>query len=665
MRHQEAAAAGFTLSLPFFQHAIMVPWWSLMLFGIVLIAGMLRLLTFDFGLPYVEHLDEPNWYLFALEWRDPAFENFAPYLGDPPLYIALNAVVQAMLEAFGHTGLAATVYVLRLMAVVFNLATIVFVALAARVAGGDLAGLVAGAVWGITPVFVVHGILALPDPLVYCLVALALWLAAAALADDRRAHWCIWSAAAGLLAVLAKYPVVSALIPGLLVALVIFRRDRRRGSRYLLAQIALIALVGVFLVLYVDVNQFQNEAAVVRDSGISSLFDTGRIVRNIAQAITPLNEVVFAVFVVLGGVGYLMLPVRRRLNLGVIGLCVVVLVTIPWLASAISDVTESGRSRDVWPATGAAAVILGAMVSQVAYWFPRRWRAGLVLVPLAVLLLPWMQENWQLVQSRSLPDRRVEVRQWFDINLEPGTVLVTEENHKTFNPFWGGISHRHWFDWLETDDLMAHPVEVWREDHGISYMVVPRAQAEAMQQSDAGRAYLDTMLPLRDFFSPPVMRGPEMVVYRLWPMQRDTRVQFADGIVLAGYDADVRHAAADTQLVFRFYWQAATPPTANYSLFVHLTPADSFEVLAQADGAPAVPERPTLTWNAPGETLISPEVVLPVPVDILPGQYTIRIGLYDYTSGQRLAIEAAPGETLESAWTLGQYDASTRALLLP
>ncbi len=627
---------------------------------IVIVAAIPRLLSYDFSLPYVDHPDEPNWYLAGLEWREP-FESYRTYLGDPPAYIALNVVVQSVLDAAGMPGLSPAVRVLRLIAVFANLLTLVFIALTARLAAGDLAGLAAGMAWGIAPLVLENGVYAVPDPLVYGLVALAMWLAAGSLVDRDRQHWCVWSTLAGLLAVLVKYPVLSAIAPGGMATLVIFARDRRRGSRYLLVEgaIILLVLLWLFLVYGLNLSTMQREAAIARDEGLANLLDLSRVANNLYYAIVPVNAIAFGVIC---GAGVLAFVYARRrdlpaVNIRVIAVCLVILVTIPWVSSSFSLVSIEDRLRDVLPATTAACILMGMAVGQIASIIPTRYmmigRIAMAAVLTVFVLIPQGMESWQLVQEREPPDRRVALRQWMDTNLEPGTVLVTEENHKTFNPFWGGIPYRHWLDWWMMDYFTENSPKEWREAHGVSYAVIPLFDWERIQETESGRDYLAQMLHLRDFVTPGE-RGPEMVVYRLWRMEEETQVRFGEDIVLVGYDQSAEEVRPADNVMFRFYWQATGLPDDNYSLFIHLTSSDDYTVLAQADRSPAVPERPTLTWDDPGETLISPPVTLTIPTDLPAGAYRVLVGLYNYTSGRRLTVSEAPVDAVGDAWEMAR-----------
>lgn len=614
--------------------------WHFGLLLLLIVAGGLRFASYNFSLPYLDTDDESNYYLAGLEWRG-LFDNQGYYEGVPPAYIALQTVLQPPLEALGARDLASTTQALRFIAVIVNLATLILIALTARRIAGDLAGVIAGFAWGISPIVLENGVYALPDPFVYLFTALALWLAVEALIIPERRGWCVWSAIAGLLAVLMKYPALPALIPGGLVALWTLYKDRQRGLRLIALQGAVVAAVGLWLVFIygIDFSNLQREGATVQSQGLSNMLNFGRLLNNLHYAIIPLQPAVWLIVCALGVAAFFSFA-ARRIHPGGILLSVVVLLTIPWLAASFSHVAPD-KVRYVLPATATACVLMGVAVGQVARVVPPKWiiPTSVVGIVAAILIfVPPVRASLALVADRQLPELRVELRRWFDVNLEPGTVIVDADNRTTFNPIWGGIPHRHWVDWWETSDITEFSAVEWRE-RGLSYAVIPRWQVDRLSRTNDGQAYLDTLLHLRDLHVPPAARGPQMSFYRLWPMDVEQQATFGDSITLLGYDQSAEQVAPNESLTLRFYWQAAQTPADNYSLFVHLVPLDEYEVLAQADGSPAVAERPTLSWDDPDETLISPPFTLTIPDSLALGTYRVFIGLYNYTTGQRLAVD--------------------------
>lgn len=636
-------------------------WWGLI--AIVIAAALPRLLSYAYGLPYVEHADEPNKYVAALAWRgeyEHPTEGY--YAGYPPGYLAVSYVAQVIGEPLGVRGLAPTVRVLRFVAVIVNLGTLVLIALAGRQIGRTPAGWVAGIAWGLSPLVVENGVYAIQDPFVYLWVALALWLAAAAATDETRKTWAFGSILAGLIAVVFKYPVISALLPGMAVTFAYALYNRR--SRWLLGvEVALAAATAVFVYHQMGLMAlWQAEAGSAAASGLDNLLDPHRVANNLFQTFVPLNAAAALAFVGLGVLAWVLAARlgRVRVDAGVAGLAGLLIVTIPWLAASFNEVTVN-RIKDVLPATTAACVLLGGAAAQIIEALPTYWpdtaRAGIVAALLLPVFIPQVGEVSELVAERRLPDRRVALREWFDVNLDPGTVLVTLDNEKTFNPLWGGLTGRKWFDWWRSPDIRDKPLDEWREVHQIAYAVFPLWQEGEIEGTADGRALLGEMLRLREFSAPPKGRGPEMAVYRLWRMEHEVDVPFGDHIRLVGYDQDREAAEPGEAVTFRFYWQASEPPGQNYSQFVHLVPVDGVVLLAQADGNPAAPERLTVTWTEPSETLIGPPFTLNLPADLPPGTYRVLTGLYDFNTGVRLPVlDAATGEMVGDAYEVARVE---------
>jgi hypothetical protein len=369
----------------------------------------------------------------------------------------------------------------------------------------------------------------------------------------------------------------------------------------------------------------------------------------------PLNPAVFGIVLLLGATCFVIAQRRRWLHvrLSVIGMCALIVVSLPWLAATFSVVSAAERMKDVLPATTAACVLFGVAVGQVIVTLRQvsaaQQRAAAILsalVPLVVVtlvLVPHAASSVAILQNRLLPDQRVTLRLWADQNLDPGTFLVGSDNHKTFNPFWGGIEGRRWFDWHVTDDWTALTPAQWREQHGISYAAIERSDWDSLSAS-THQAWLTETLQLR-VLDPP-SRSPQYVVVRLWGFERGLGARFGEAIRLVGADVPSRVSAAGDTLTFRFYWRADQPPADNYSLFTHLTTLAGVEPLAQTDGAPAYPERPTLTWHDTSETLISAPFDLALPQSLPAGTYLIRVGLYNYQSLARLPVVDASGAVL-------------------
>jgi hypothetical protein len=79
-------------------------------------------------------------------------------------------------------------------------------------------------------------------------------------------------------------------------------------------------------------------------------------------------------------------------------------------------------------------------------------------------------------------------------------------------------------------------------------------------------------------------------------------------------------------------WEALAPPERRWHVFVHLLD-EKGELLGQADGPMAGGLAPTEAWRT-GDWVIDRR---PLPPGIRPA--ALRLGLYDWTSGERATVE--------------------------
>ena len=117
---------------------------------------------------------------------------------------------------------------------------------------------------------------------------------------------------------------------------------------------------------------------------------------------------------------------------------------------------------------------------------------------------------------------------------------------------------------------------------------------------------------------------------------------FADQASLLAYEANSMPAGA--ALALTLYWRAGAPMAADYVVFIHLLDAAG-DVVAQGDAAPQAERYPTHWWES-GE-VISDQHVIPLPADLPPGSYRIRLGLYRPDTGERLPLAGAAGDAVE------------------
>jgi len=146
---------------------------------------------------------------------------------------------------------------------------------------------------------------------------------------------------------------------------------------------------------------------------------------------------------------------------------------------------------------------------------------------------------------------------------------------------------------------------------------------------------------------------PEARGYMINPggARRDT-VLFGDFARLLGHDLVSLDFQRGETVPLLLYWQATedAPPPLDYSVYVHLLDAEG-NLIAGWDSAPLLGKYPTRFWT-PGERLLDYRP-LRVPEDLPLGPASLRIGIYEPISGERLPVtlDGAPsgdGLTIET-----------------
>lgn len=176
--------------------------------------------------------------------------------------------------------------------------------------------------------------------------------------------------------------------------------------------------------------------------------------------------------------------------------------------------------------------------------------------------------------------------------VEPELARIAAAHDRLFALFWGEGQRdpeRVIERWLDANTFKVS--EEWVGDVRFAVYAVGRETSAAPTPSGATFAGLDgETITLRE--------------YTVWPQ--------------AARPGDV----VQTRLV----WTADATPARPYKVFLHLLAADG-RLVAQHDAEPAGGSRPTTGWE-PSE-LIADNHGLLLPTDLPPGDYTLRLGLYD------------------------------------
>ncbi|MFN8448983.1 MAG: glycosyltransferase family 39 protein [Anaerolineae bacterium] len=162
-------------------------WWWLVLFALILCAGLLRLTGYNFSLPYIDHPDEPNFNIAAQMIIDMGTSKSMHYQGYPPGIVTVNY----LFLRFFHdptTPPGTIIWMIRLLAIATSLALMLVIGLLGALLATPLAGLLAAALWGFNPVAVEFSRYATADIFVAVFTVLAVYLVLAGV-RYRREGW--------------------------------------------------------------------------------------------------------------------------------------------------------------------------------------------------------------------------------------------------------------------------------------------------------------------------------------------------------------------------------------------------------------------------------------------------------------------------------------------
>jgi hypothetical protein len=130
-----------------------------------------------------------------------------------------------------------------------------------------------------------------------------------------------------------------------------------------------------------------------------------------------------------------------------------------------------------------------------------------------------------------------------------------------------------------------------------------------------------------------------------------SRFDLGGQVALVGSDFSPNPLRPGDILPVTLFWQAQARMAEDYQVFVHLMGPDGRPV-AQGDKSPLDGDWPTSAWE-PGQ-IFRDDYRIAVPVDLAPGAYELRVGLYRLGDFARLPVQGPAGRVVDSAIILGQ-----------
>ena len=650
---------------------------------ILVIGGLalgLRLSTYDRYLPFIDYTDEAVYVALAQEIRGLSDETGLreKYGALPPRYSYFNALVQTgydQIKPHNWTLISDYYYALRFLAVLMGVLTALGMTWLGWQIGGPIAGWIAGLIWATHPTIVELNSLAIPDPPLYLCIVLAMCAGVYAWKYDSK--WALPGALiAGIVGTYLKYWVVTVTFPFVAAWLFLFWRNPRamltstlvlKRNPYVVAVpwTLVYAFIGGVAAAYLifGINPIASTTKLTEFSGGSlteRALDLTRLTNNFWHAAYPVGVPLYVGGLIVGALAYAYNRARKRsvIDSQIAALLIVMSTVGFFLTTAISniDLSAAGRMRHILPTMTAMFVLWGAAIAQILYAVEdelaaRRMFAGdnlaLRLTALSllgmVLLFTYFPANVDLIIRLSKDHVVNRVRDWADVAI-PNDGLVLQpflsDLDRVWNRTWGAYAgNNQLIYWSEKQSqiLEAEPQDY--TERNIDYVVISEYDLTSGQYTDpAVRDWLKQIYLLKTFPQGGDVVGAMTYFYKMLPPQERPEINFGDIVTLDGYDLSAPTFAPGDKLRFRPYWRITQIPPVNYSMFVHLYPADALDMKAQQDGALVDRERQTQQWMDTNEVYIGRETVITIPADLPAGEYRLAIGVYDYVTFQRLLL---------------------------
>ncbi|HEX2905281.1 MAG TPA: hypothetical protein VHO69_00365, partial [Phototrophicaceae bacterium] len=402
------------------------------------------------------------------------------------------------------------------------------------------------------------------------------------------------------------------------------------------------------------------EIDTFKGDGLAFLLTPSRHFNNWYYAIYPLGLALFAGVVGLGGLAYQYSRQRhwQILDWQQIGLLVLYSFLGIGMSASFTQVwLGAGKIRHVLPISLALIPLWAAALVQISWairdWLEksrqRHWQRLPVAVTAAVasiLAVSFVPGNGALLKQYELTPMPVLLWRWTDANVPLEGLIMTpmgSDIANTWNRPWSGYDGVKSFQWWQEPDgdiLKNTPEQL--VERNIRYFALSdkdRADLYGGRLNELD-AFLRQFTLIKTIPAHENIMGSTVYFYRVAAPQIPAQTVFGGQIQLIGYDLNTPELKAGNILKFRPYWRIQRQPATNYSLFVHLYPAAADQLIVQNDGPPTSLDRLTLTWDDPQEVYIGADVSLPLPADLAPGPYRLVLGLYDFSTGQRLTTEA-------------------------
>jgi len=619
----------------------------------LLLGGGLRVVGIDIGLSYIRHVDEPNFYRMAQGERgvlDAGYRN-QWLAGYPPGYIWQYARLLDLADATGkndlHQHMARYVAWVRAFNVLIDWLNLALVMGLALRLGGGWVGSIAGLVYASSAPLVEHAAYALPDTATTFWVLLCAWMTWQAF-RQRQPWWGLAAVLAGCIATVMKYPAALVLVLPALYFLALLGQRRARALGWGLLAAALVAGTAYgLLVVYGAMSLDNIEASNVRNFFWRNLTDPQRL----SWTLNGLQGILGWPLLILGGAGPAGLgtALARGALAGAVALVLVFGLLTALVPAYLSDnIGARYPTRYVHPG---AALLLPALATGLAWLtarlpllrLPLGGRALLAGLACAAWFIGPLTEHLALSRQRNSQElaqrwvlANVQEEDW--LWMESGTIYTTFSRYD--RGFYGPLQ----FSTFLGDST---PRISLQEREQMDYVLLLEEDRPSWPRGQGWESLDELNLLLR--IEGPGIYGPPVLIYEArprLPARQDAFRNARDVLSLRG----LRVGQQGQTLYTETTWQAERPPTRDYAYVLFVTPAeDDQHVIVMTNGQLGL--RRSSTWVMPQEAVRGGLAPLSLPPDLPTGDYQLWIAVYDWESGERLALADGSTSLLLHGWS--------------
>ena len=351
-------------------------------------------------------------------------------------------------------------------------------------------------------------------------------------------------------------------------------------------------------------------------------------------------------------------------------------------------ISEAFQGRLIFPALGALGALWSAGLME---WFPRRRRNGAAVTTavaafLIAALLPWqtirpayafpaplekVPEAYQIGPMHfhtsqteiDLVGAYVPPEQSVVAGGEPVRVVLYWQAAQPVDRDYLSSVQLLGRDLQPVASLNRHPAsgmiptgnweagQIWRDEYRLTVAQGAEAPSRLLVRAALYDPRTERDLPITGPSGEPIellVLGEARLAAR--PGAETPRPPIAqaatleDGIGFEGYGLAPQPAHAGTTVEVALYWRAYSRPQQDYTIFVHLLDRPGAEPINTGDGPPVEGYYPTSFWHS-GD-VIRDVHRLPIPADLPPGEYQIGVGVYNPSTGRRLARADGGGDVV-------------------